>query len=140
MLLLPSTRASRAIFPAKGCFSTNQDILFEMVSATRTDKIGKELVAVVRDLAEYRFAIGSLFRRVLPNADRNTTTRIQDLEMVVVRNVEERSCDIFSRVAQDASQHSPAHIICSRHCLLEQGNQDPPDIFPVCIHRPHCKA
>ncbi len=51
MLLLPSTRA---IFLAKG---TNQDILFEMVSATRTDKIGKELEAVVRDLAEYRFAI-----------------------------------------------------------------------------------
>jgi hypothetical protein len=50
MLLLPSTRA---IFPAKGCFSANQDILFEIVPATRTDKIGKELVAVVHDLAEY---------------------------------------------------------------------------------------
>jgi hypothetical protein len=124
MLFLPSTRA---IFPAKGCFSTNQDILSEMVSATRTDKIGKELVAVVRDLAEYQFATGRLSRRVLPNADRNTTTRIQDLEMALVRNVEERGCEIFSRVAQEASQHSPAHIICRRHCLLEQGNQDPPE-------------
>ena len=48
-ILLPSTRA---MFAAKGCFSTNQDILFEMVSATRTDKIGKELMAVVDDFAE----------------------------------------------------------------------------------------
>ena len=104
---LPSTRA---IFAAKGGFSTNQDILFERVSATRTDKVGKELVAVVRDLVEYLFATGRLSRRVLPNADRNTTSRIQDLEMAVVRNVGERSCEIFSRVAQDASQHSPAHI------------------------------
>jgi hypothetical protein len=111
-----------------------------MASATRTVKIGKELVAVVHDLAEYQFAIGSLSRRVLPNADRKTTTRIQDLKMAVGRNVEERSCEIFDRVAQDASQHSPAHIICSRHCLLEQGNPNPPDISPVCIHRPHCKA
>jgi hypothetical protein len=70
MLLLPSTRA---IFSAKGCLSTNQDILFEMFSATRTDKIGKELVAVVCDFVEYRFATGRLSRRVLPNADRNTT-------------------------------------------------------------------
>jgi hypothetical protein len=48
-IFLPSTGA---IFAAKGCFSTNQDILFEMVSATRTDKIGKELLAVVHDFAE----------------------------------------------------------------------------------------
>jgi hypothetical protein len=41
---LPSTRA---IFAAKGCFSTNQDILFEIVSATRTDKIGKEWSSLV---------------------------------------------------------------------------------------------
>jgi hypothetical protein len=88
MLLLPS---SRAIFPAKGCFSTSQDILFEMVSATRTDKFGKELLAFARDFAEYRYATGISSRRVLPNADRKTTTRMQDLEMVVGRKVEERS-------------------------------------------------
>ncbi len=46
---MPSTRA---IFAAKICFSTNQDILFKMVSATRTDKIGKELLAVVDDFVE----------------------------------------------------------------------------------------
>ncbi len=108
MLLLPSTRA---IFPAKGCFSKNQDLLFELVSATRTDKIGKELMAFARDFAEYGFATGSSSRRVLPNADRNTTTRMQDLEMVVGRKVEERSFEIFMRVAQDASQHFPAHSI-----------------------------
>jgi hypothetical protein len=135
MLLLPSTRA---IFPAKGCFSTNQDILFEMVSATRTDKISKELVAFVRDFAEYRFATGRPSRRVLPNEDRNTTTRNQDLEMAVGRKVEERSCEIFNRVAQDASKHFPAHSICSRHCLLEQSNQDPPDIhqYSTQMHAP----
>jgi hypothetical protein len=81
-----------------------------MISATRTDKIGKEeLVAVVHDLAEYQFATGRLSRRVLPNADRNTTS-FQDRKMDVGQNVEERGCEIFSRVAQDASQHSPAHI------------------------------
>ncbi len=70
-----------------------------MVSATLTDKIGKELLAVVRDFAEYRFLTGISSRRVLPNADRNTTTRMQDLEMVVGSKVEERSCEIFIRVA-----------------------------------------
>ena len=54
-----------------------------MASATRTDKIGKELVAVVHNLAEYRFANGSLSRRVLPNVDKNTTTRMQDPKMAV---------------------------------------------------------
>jgi hypothetical protein len=48
-IFLPSTRE---IFAAKGCFSKNQDILIEMVSATRTDKIGKELLALVQDFAE----------------------------------------------------------------------------------------
>ena len=82
-----------------------------MVSATRTDKIGKELLAVVDDFAEDRYAIGRPSRRVLPNADKTTTTRMQDLEMVVGRKVEERSSEIFIRVAQDASQHFPAHSI-----------------------------
>jgi hypothetical protein len=105
---LPSTRA---IFPAKGCFSSNQDILFEMVSATRTDKIGKALLVVVDDFADYRYAIGRLSRRVLPNAGKTSTTRIQGREMVVGRNVKDRMCEIFVRVAQDASQHFPAHSI-----------------------------
>ncbi len=82
-----------------------------MVSATRTDKIGKELLAFARDFAENRYATGISSRRVLSNADRNTTSRMQDLEMVVGRKVEERSFEIFMRVAQDVSQHCPADSI-----------------------------
>ncbi len=82
-----------------------------MVNATRTDKIGKELLAVVDDFADLRYATGRLSRRVLPNADKTSTTRIQGSEMVVGRNVEDRMCKIFMRVAQDASQHFPAHSI-----------------------------
>ncbi len=71
-----------------------------MVSATRTDKIGKEFVAVVHFLVEYLFATNRLFRRDLPNADRNTSI-FQDLNIAVSLNVKERShgCKIFGRVA-----------------------------------------
>ena len=48
-----------------------------MVFATRTDKICKELVAVVHDLSEYRFITGFMFQWVLPHAGRNTS-RDQD--------------------------------------------------------------
>ena len=82
-----------------------------MVSATRTDKIGKELLAVVDEFADYRYAIGRLSRRVLPNAGKTSTTRIQGREMMVGRNVKDRMCEIFMRGAQDASQHFPAHSI-----------------------------
>ncbi len=70
-----------------------------MVSATRTDKIGKELLAVVDEFADYRYAIGRLSRRVLPNAGKSSTTRIQGREMMVVRNVKDRMCEIFMRGA-----------------------------------------
>jgi hypothetical protein len=92
-----------------------------MVSATRTDEIGKELVAVVHDLAEYRFATGRLSHRVLPNADRNTR-RFQNLKMAVIRKVEERSnknlrqgcirCEAALPCPQDLYQALPARTVC----------------------------
>jgi hypothetical protein len=45
----------------------------EMVFPTRTDKLGKELLTVSHDLAEYQSVTGSPFHRVLPQADTNTS-------------------------------------------------------------------
>ena len=88
-----------------------------MVSATRTDKICKELLAVVDEFADYQYAIGRLSRRVLPNAGKTSTTRIQGREMMVGRNVKDRMCEIFMRGAQDARPPLPPLLAGAFSCL-----------------------
>ena len=97
--MLPSRRAA---FPAKGCFSTKQDVQFVMIIATRSDKLGKELVASVHDLGEHRK------QTQMPPETRVVIWGLVSMSRIGVAKS-------FVWVAQDARQHRPAYVFCLRH-------------------------